>query len=111
MSKTIVKLIGFVGISTVLGSQVSYAATHTSKTIHSLQVDTRACAFFTLDGVSVADSTVSSAVWFALPKSASNFAEMNAMLLSAKLSARPVSVSTDGTSSCGYATVTVIWLD
>jgi hypothetical protein len=105
------KLIRFAGIAAMLGSQPSYAASHSGKTIQFLQVDTRACAFFTLDGVSVADSSVSSQPWFALPKSSSNFAEMYAMLLSAKLAARPLSITTDGTSSCGYATVTFVTLD
>lgn len=76
-----------------------------------MDVNSRPCVFFTLDGVAVADSVVPGSPWFAIPKSASNFAEVNAMLMSAKLAGRPISVVTDGTTSCGLATVSVVNLN
>lgn len=111
MAKTIGKLIRFMGIAVALGAQPSYATSHPGKTIQYMLADGRACIFFTLNGVSEADPVASSQPWFALPKSASNFAELNAMLLSAKLASRNVSIQTDGTTSCGFATATMVQLD
>ncbi len=87
-----------------------YAADHNS-TIQSFQIDSRSCVFFTMNGVGVADAAVSSSAWFALPKSSSNFAELYAMLLSAKLANRQIAVQTDGTASCGYATLVFVQMN
>jgi hypothetical protein len=69
--------------------------------------DTRPCAFFSLQGVAVADPVVPSTPWFAIPKSDPGFAEKFAVLMSAKLAGKLVNVATDGTASpaCGHATV------
>ncbi|MCW2404413.1 hypothetical protein M2336_001042 [Sphingobium sp. B1D7B] len=76
----------------------------TGKYISQIQFDERACAFFLLDGVPNSDPVVTGD-WFALPKSATNYQEMVSILLSAKLSRQTVDVGTDGTTSCGWATV------
>jgi hypothetical protein len=95
------------GVAVLFAAQSASAANFANKAIIDLLMDvnSRPCLFFTLDGVTVADPVVPWNPWFAVPKSASNFAEINAMLLSAKLAGRPISVETDGTTSCGIATV------
>jgi len=111
MAKAIGKLIRFLGVALVVAAQPGDATGHPGKTIQYMLADGRACIFFTLNGVGEADPVAPSQPWFALPKSSSNFAELNAMLLSAKLAGRNVSIQTDGTVSCGYAAATMVQLD
>ena len=83
------------------------AAVQTSKRVSAILMDARPCAFFLLDGVSQADPSVTGP-WFALPKSNPNFDQLHAYILSARLTGSTITVNTDGTSSCGWATVTGI---
>lgn len=71
--------------------------------------DTRACVFFKLVGVAEADSALPGVAWFALPKTHPLFRETYALLLSAKLAGRAVSVSTTGAiDPCGHAQVLAV---
>lgn len=90
----------------LVASKSIYAHDHYDKTISLLAMDARPCTFFTLNGVAEADSTLpASGPWFALPKTNANYRELNAMLLSAKLSCKAITVKTNGTLSCGHATI------
>lgn len=92
-------------------ASVSYASRFDRVTVGQIQVDDRPCVFFWLNGVSQPDPSISDDHWFALPKSAANYQEIVTELISAKLSAKPVFVSTAGPASCGYATVYLLGLD
>jgi hypothetical protein len=81
-----------------------------NKTIVQIQIDARACIFFQLAGVAQSDPVVSGP-WFAIPKTATNYQEMVSLLLSTKLAGKPIDLVTDGTTSCGWATVSQINLE
>jgi hypothetical protein len=88
----------------------AFSAFHSQKQIGMVLMDSRICTFFQLFGTSEADPAFPGAPWFALPKAGSNFEELFSMLLSAKLAGKAIDVTTDGTTSCGYATVATITL-
>ena len=71
------------------------------------QVDVRPCFFFQLQG----DPVNPGSVWFALPTSNPNYQTLASILLSAKLTNQSINVQTDGSTSCGYATASVLGLD
>jgi hypothetical protein len=82
-----------------------------NKTIQQLQPDhpTANCFFFILNGVPVADSSVSTSAWFAVDRSAHpGAADLMATLLAARISGTPITVFTSGTLSCGYAGVSFV---
>lgn len=72
--------------------------------------DGRPCTFFTLNGVSVADPILPNSPWFVIPQSAVGYKEMLALLVSAKLTAKPLFVSTTGSvnTACGAAEAYVV---
>lgn len=72
--------------------------------------DSRACAFFSLAGVVEADPVVPGSSYFALSKSNPNYAEMNALLMSAKAGRIQVDVKTNGAIVCGQAEVIFVGL-
>lgn len=74
--------------------------------------DGRPCTFFILDGVSPADPATPNTPWMALRQSHPGYKENLAILVSAKLTNRPVNVITSGTvaSECGHVEVTAIEL-
>lgn len=96
---------------TTLSSSIIWAASYSGRQIVVTQADSRPCVFFQLSGVIEADPVLAGNPWFALPKSNPSFSEMYAELLSAKISGKGVSAYTDGTTSCGYATASLIQLD
>ncbi|MDP5277681.1 hypothetical protein Q9Q95_01990 [Sphingomonas sp. DG1-23] len=81
------------------------ATTHTAKRVEGILADSRPCVFFTLDGVSLADALVPDSPYFALSKSHASYAELNALLLTAKATGRPVTITTSGSTVCGHAAV------
>ena len=74
--------------------------------------DGRPCTFFILDGVSPADPSTPNTPWMALRQSHPGYKENLAILMSAKLTNRPVNVATSGTvpPECGHVEVTVVEL-
>jgi len=85
-----------------------YAKEWVKVSVQETQVDGRNCFFFLLNGVTEADPAVPKGPWFAIPTSAANYQVMVATVLSAKLSNSTLHVLTDGTTSCGWATATMI---
>ena len=68
------------------------------------------CVSFQLDGVPVSDPALpNNNPWFSLRKDHEHFAELLAMLLTAKAANIPITVATSG-SSCGNAGVAVVLL-
>jgi hypothetical protein len=109
MNSTFVRWLAVAGLMTY-ASQAS-SVEWDNKTIQQLQPDhpTANCFFFTLNGVPVADSSVSAAVWFAVDRSAHPGAtDLIATLLAARISGTPITVFTSGTLSCGYAGVSFV---
>jgi hypothetical protein len=74
--------------------------------------DSRPCTFFILDGVSAADPATPNTPWMALRQSHVGYRENLAVLMSAKLTGRPVQVVTTGAvvPECGHVDVSVIRL-
>jgi hypothetical protein len=68
------------------------------------------CIYFMLDGVTEADPVKPGDPIFAIPRSQFGSKDGYAMLLSAKLTDRPVRVLTRGTLACGYAAVAQIMM-
>ena len=59
--------------------------------------DSRPCVFVSIVGVSAADPVImSSSSWIAIPQSQNGFKETYALLLAAKLSGTPVTITTTG---------------
>jgi hypothetical protein len=83
----------------------------TERQVDSYFFDDRQCTLFTLSGVSQADAVTPNVPYFALPKTHPNYAELNALLLTAKVSQSVVSVETTGQLACGHAEVNkiVLW--
>lgn len=89
------------------------AADFFSKTITVIRgPDGRPCTFFVLDGVSPADPSTPNTSWMVLRQTSVGYKENLAMLVSAKLSGRPVSVSTTGSvvPECGHVEAYVVML-
>lgn len=73
------------------------------------------CIYFTLEGVSRADASLpggaSGTAWFAIPRTNPGARDVYAMLLAAKLAARPVIVATTGEVACRtYVGVKSVWM-
>ncbi len=68
------------------------------------------CFYFTLEGVAEADPTKPGDPLFAIPRTQYGAKEAYATLLSAKLTGQTVYVITRGTLSCGYASVSQVWV-
>ena len=83
----------------------SAETTHTAKRVEGILADSRPCIFFTLDGVTLADPVAPDSPYFALSKSHASYAELNALLLTAKATGRPVTIATNGSTVCGHAAV------
>ena len=98
-------------IGSFTSASSSYANYFSGVTVGQIQIDNRPCVFFWVNGVNQPEPSISNDHWFALPKSAANYQEMVSELFSAKLTGKPLIVSTDGSASCGYATVNIIGLD
>lgn len=106
-------ILGAAAIATATLPTAGSAEIHSLKYSAEIHLGNAGCVFFRLDGVTVADSTVASRPWFALDTTQYNFKSLYAILLSANLGRRPVSVSTQGggAMTCGEAAVTQIKLD
>ena len=96
-------LMGAIATSGITQS-VDAATSRANQTVAATQIDTRSCFFFNLSGVSEAGPVVAGATWFSLPISDPNYQVKVATILSAKLAGKTISVITDGSVSCGYAT-------
>jgi hypothetical protein len=97
-----------------LFSGPSYAGNYTT-TINLIQwYHGRDCVFFTLEGVAEADSINPSSSWFAIPGTQTDYAQIYALLLSAKMAGSSVNVITTGSAAGGacspYAGVSVVTL-
>lgn len=113
--KTIVKAF-LVAAALLAGSAPATAeTTHATKRVIALHMDDyRPCAFFRLEGVGEADPVKPGAPWFAVPRTHPAFNEIFALLLTAKATNLPVTISTAGTSatSCNdFATVKFVFID
>jgi hypothetical protein len=88
----------------------AFAAVHDLKKPLSVHAFKTQCVHFKLEGVTTADPSVgSNNPWFGLAKDHPNFAELFAILLTAKASKQPVTVHTsEGQTACGYASVAAI---
>ena len=93
-----------------IGSAVQY---HTNKNVGQLSstYDGADCFYFTLAGVGEADPVKPGDPNFAIPRTQYGAKDAYAMLLSAKLTGRAVTVMTRGTISCGYASVAQIFFE
>ncbi|SRR5258706_10278177 len=106
----------FFGSMCVLSSMfstTSFAANYTS-TIESMQWDHVSCLFFRLTNVTQADPINPNSPWFAIPGTLADYAQVYALLLSAKVAGSTVNVITTGSAAggaCGvYAGVSVVTL-
>jgi hypothetical protein len=97
-------------LCSAFGTSPAAAATWNNANVQLIQFDSRACVFFELVGVTQSDPVVSGP-WFAISKTAPNYQEMLSILLSSKLTGVHVSIGTDGTTSCTWATVSMVVLD
>ncbi|HYI40564.1 MAG TPA: hypothetical protein VE053_09625 [Allosphingosinicella sp.] len=85
-------------------------AVHDYKTMFDiLQDGTRPCLFFKLNGVTTADPAVAGE-WFAVPRYHLAFAEVFALIVTARTLNLTVRVTTNGATSCGVATVDTIYI-
>jgi len=91
--------------SATLTAWPAVAEYHDEREVQLIMIDDRACTFFILHSVAQADPVVPSSPWFALPKTHPNYAELNAMLLTAKASKARVNVKTNGQIACGHGAV------
>jgi hypothetical protein len=94
----------FAAIATLTFNNPASATLHPDTQVDAILVDARPCVIFSLVGVAEADP-ITPGPNFALSKSHPNYAELNAMLLTAKATGRKVRVSTDGTLACGIAAI------
>lgn len=106
---------GAVSCAGLLAAAPSHAADFTGSgypvgTIRS--PDGRPCTFFTLVGVNQADPAVPNSPWFVISQSAVGYKEMLTLLLSAKMTGKPVYLSTSGNlvAACGQAEVIVVMM-
>lgn len=99
-------LLALVGITSVPAD----AANHTNQEVGEVQIDRRPCLFLILKNVSQADPAVPGVPWFAIPTGSANYQTFASLVLSAKGARQPVYARTDGTLSCGYATVAEVGL-
>ena len=93
----------------VCESQANTAVT--TKAVGGIQVDSRPCAFFLLNGVSEADPIVPGSPWYAISTSDANFPSLMSVLLTAKASGQTVNVTTDGSTACSLAHATLIMIN
>lgn len=100
-----------VALAGVAAGPASATTYRTNQYIAVTLVDTRPCLFFYLQGAGEADPVVPGAPWFAVPTSNPNYQTMASTVLSAKLSHQPLQVQTDGSTSCGFATASVVGLN
>jgi len=94
--------------SAALLPSVGAALTFSNKSVGQLGSSdaTRDCILFTLDGVAEANPVKPGDPWFSIPRAQFGSKDAYAMLLAGKLSGQPVTVTTNGELSCGYALVT-----
>ena len=92
---------------------IANAGDFSNKTVNIIRgPDGRPCTFFILDGVSPADPSTPNTPWMVLRQASPGYKENLAILMSAKLTGRPVNVSTTGTvvSECGHVEAYVVML-
>ena len=102
-----------IATSLLAASSGAVAGSFVGKTITIVRApDTRPCTFFSLDGVYPADPVTPNSGWFVLRQAAVGYKENLAILMSAKLTGRPVNVGTSGTfvSECGAVEAVVVEL-
>ncbi len=90
-----------VSFALIFFPSLGFAATHSSKNVSVLYPpDNRACFFFTLDGVSIADPASGNS-WFAIPMTANGYKEIVSLLMLAKVASLKLNVTTTGNLICG----------
>lgn len=97
----------------MLAPSPASAANHQNKFSQQVHAATSGCVFFSLEGVTEADSSVTGgSAFFALPTNHPNFQPLYAILLSANLGRRAINVITEGSgvTACGVAAVSQISL-
>jgi len=69
--------------------------------------DSRPCLFFTLQGVTTANSVLPNVSWFAVSQSGTAYKEILAMVLTAQMTGKSLIASTTGNviAACGFAEV------
>jgi hypothetical protein len=109
MKRTFLQWLAMAGVMTCAAH--ASAAEWDNKTIQQFQPDHpyQNCFFFILNGVTTADSSVSTSAWFAVDRAAHPGAEdLAATLLTARITGTPITVVTSGTAACGYAGVSYV---
>lgn len=116
MKKIVATVLAFAALMTGTASTAA-VQTYSAKRVFEMHVETtRPCVLFRLDGVTDADPANPGSPWFAVLRTHSAYNELFAMLLSAKVSNRNISIYTDGITTaadaCGpFAKVNVLFLD
>ena len=81
------------------------AADHVGKQISTISFNTSTqCLYLKLQGVSQADPLAPGNPYMVIPRSHPDFAQMFAMLLSARAINAPINIVTDGVPACGGMT-------
>jgi hypothetical protein len=99
--------------SLAVAASAATAADFVNKTVGNIRgPDGRPCTFFTLEGVSEADPGTPGTPWFALRQASPGYEENLAILISAKLTGRPIQVTTAGVvaGGCNHVEAYVIIL-
>jgi hypothetical protein len=101
----------FSAISLLSWTTASAAAEHRNRYPTGIHMDnSRPCFFFYLDGVAQPDPAVSGPA-FAIPRTHPAFAELVAIVLTARAAGQKIGVFTTGTSACGLAAVNLIVIE
>ena len=111
MTRPVLSAILAVGL--LISTPSATAGYFAGKTITIIRApDGRPCTFFILDGVSPADTATPNTPWMVIRQSSVGYKENLAILMSAKLTNRPVNVSTSGNvvAECGHVEATVVEL-
>lgn len=116
MKKIAATVLAFAALITGTASTAAVQMYH-GKRVFEIHVDTtRPCVLFRLDGITDADPANPGSPWFAVLRTHGAYDELFAMLLSAKVSNRNISIWTDGITTaadaCGtFAKVNFLFLD
>jgi hypothetical protein len=88
------------------GVRPAWAVYHANLTVADVHSpDARTCTFFMLTGVGQADPVNPGSPWFGVPKTHAGYREIVSILMAARLTGRPVNVTTTGQVVCGVAGV------
>jgi hypothetical protein len=98
-------------LSLLCWTTASTAAEHRNRYPTGIHMDnSRPCLFFYLDGVAQPDPAISGPA-FAIPRTHPAFAELVAIVLTARAAGQKLGVFTTGTSACGLAAVNMIVIE